>query len=118
MSRGLVASRTFSSPRSRRFHALLETGKLHLVLEDDRFARARPIVLNEMLASVAFRVETDNAQAHTARLRLSGAAGRYVVRADGAQVAAVDVVAGRDSIVELPIAAGTPPVDFSIMRAG
>ncbi|HEX7051145.1 MAG TPA: hypothetical protein VF188_13135, partial [Longimicrobiales bacterium] len=101
----------------RRFHARLDTGKLDMILERDRFAAARPITLAEDLSEVRFHVESDNPEAHTARLRVAGPAGRYAVRGgDGAAIAVIEVEDGREAIVALPMGPGTTPRSFGIVR--
>jgi hypothetical protein len=68
----------------RRFHALIGGKKLHVTLDSDRFARSKPIVMNEALSELRFDVESENPNDHVARLELAGsAAGRYTVRVGG-----------------------------------
>jgi hypothetical protein len=76
----------------RRFHAMLGDHKLHLELENDRFAADVPLVLQENLGEVQFVLESDNQAEHPARLELSGlSTGRYTVRHGDEQVASLDV---------------------------
>ncbi len=56
----------------RRFHAMLKSGTLHAVLENDRFAAAEPIKLNEGLSELQFSLESDNPDAHSVNLNLLG----------------------------------------------
>ncbi|HEX7118514.1 MAG TPA: DUF5695 domain-containing protein [Longimicrobiales bacterium] len=101
----------------KRFHAMLDAGRFHIVLETDRFAAERPISLAEDLSEVRFDVESDNPEAHTARLRVSGPAGRYAVRdAGGAAIAVVEVEDGKAAVAELPVDAGRRPVSFRLRR--
>ncbi|TWT36578.1 hypothetical protein KOR34_14840 [Posidoniimonas corsicana] len=44
----------------RRFHALLDDRKLHLLLETDRFQSGEQLELSTDLSSIAFRIESDN----------------------------------------------------------
>jgi len=72
-------------------------------------------VLREDFSEVRFRLESDNPANHVARLRLSGlAAGSYALLDGSKTIAAVDVKDGQESIVELPLAAGSPSKSFAI----
>jgi hypothetical protein len=68
----------------RRFHALLGGRKLHVALDADRFARGRPVVVDESLGALQFEIESDEPTPHVARLSLGGRPdGRYTVHAGG-----------------------------------
>ncbi len=87
----------------RRFHAVLDTGKLQLVLETDRFAASQPIVLDADFSGVSFVLESDNPAAHPVRLQLSGLkAGHYSVFADQQACASLVMKEGQATSVELP----------------
>jgi hypothetical protein len=101
----------------RRFHAMLDSGRLHMVLERDRFASSSPIVLASDLSSVRFELESDSAAEHTATLRLSGlAAGDYELRdATGKPLQSIRIEEGRATRVDLPVF-GTRTSSFTITR--
>jgi hypothetical protein len=96
----------------RRFHAMLGGRKLHLELDNDRFAADTPLELQENLREIRFVLESDNKAEHVARLRLGGlSTGRYTVTHGGEQVASLDVdeqqmTFGRSVGVEIAIPAG------------
>jgi hypothetical protein len=74
-------------------------------------------VLKADLSEVRFRLESDNAASHVARLRLSGLApGSYGLLDGSKTIAAVDVKAGQESVLELPLAAGSRSKSFTISR--
>jgi hypothetical protein len=99
----------------RRFHAMLDSRRLHLVSDTDRFPASQPIVLKEDLSEVRFSLESDNAAKHIAKIRLSGLpAGKYVVRRDSQPIATPDLKDGQEAIIELPMDAGTAPNSFTI----
>jgi hypothetical protein len=96
----------------RRFHAMLGDRKLHVELDNDRFAADVPIVLNENLSEIRFVLESDNEAAHVARLQLSGlSTGHFIVSHGGEQIASLDVdeqelTFGRSVAVEISVPAG------------
>jgi hypothetical protein len=88
----------------RRFHALLGGRKLHVALDADRFARGRPIVVDESLRTLRFEIESDETTPHTALLRLGGRAdGRYTVHVGDREIPARANAVG-EIVAELPIA--------------
>lgn len=91
----------------RRFHALLgdgENNKLHMILSTDRFMASQPILLKEDLSEVRFRLESDNPSKHTVLLRLTvPTSGSYVVRDGNRAIATLDLKAGQETVVELPM---------------
>jgi hypothetical protein len=103
----------------RRFHAILDTGRLHMVLERDRFASSSPIVLANDLSSVRFELESDAAAEHTATLCLSGlATGSYQLRGAGSALpSTLTIETGRETVLELPMHAGSSASSFVISRA-
>jgi hypothetical protein len=87
----------------RRFHAVLDTGKLQLVLETDRFAALQPIVLQADFSGISFILESDNPAAHPVHLQLSGLqAGHYSVFADQQACASLVIEEGQETSLELP----------------
>jgi hypothetical protein len=103
----------------RRFHAMLDSGRIHMVLERDRFASSSPIALANDFSSVRFELESDSAAEHSAILRLSGlTAGSYQLRGAGSELlATVTIEAGREIVLELPVHAGSSASSFVISRA-
>ena len=55
----------------KRFHAMLNNCKLHLVLNSDRFAAGQPIVLQSDLSQVSFQIESENTAAHSVTLHFT-----------------------------------------------
>lgn len=104
----------------RRFHAMLDSGRLHMVLERDRFASSAPIVLADDLSSVSFVLESDSPMPHAATLHLSGLpAGDYRLGGkSGEPLATIRLVPGRDSVIELPVSARAGRTSFSIASGG
>ncbi len=101
----------------RRFHALLDEGKLSLLLDGDRFAAAEPIVLKNDLTRLQLCVDTDNPACHTARLRISGLpAGKYVLRGRSGSIAELETTGKQEVAIDLPVdlSAGAPR--FAISR--
>jgi hypothetical protein len=102
----------------RRFHALLDSGRLHLELDSDRFAAGRPIVLDDDLTEVRFELESDSPAAHSVMLRVSGLpGGRYSVRAGTDAIDTLELEGDRAGVVRLPIGAGDRPASFTIARS-
>jgi len=104
----------------RRFHALLgaqENNKLHLILDNDRFAASQPLVLKADLSEARFQLESDNPSAHSVTLRLSGlASGSYDVLSRNETIATVEVKDGQESLVKLPVVASARSHSFVISR--
>jgi hypothetical protein len=103
----------------RRFHAMLDTGKVHMELERDRFSSSAPIVVADDLSSVTFVLESDTSTPHATTLRLSGLPpGTYHLR--GASKELLTTVAmelGSKALLELPVHAGSGAPSFAISRA-
>jgi hypothetical protein len=101
----------------RRFHAMLHNGKLHLLLDSDRFVAGEPIKLDDGLTGVRFSLESENTDSHDAKLSVAGLAdGQYSVTVDGqhAQPFASD---GKNAVdLVLPIKAGGRPTSVAIVR--
>ncbi len=101
----------------RRFHAMLNNGALHLVIDTDRFALGLPIGLATNLSQATFSLETGNAAAHTARLHLtSSTTATYTVSNGSGIIATPNLQAGVESTVDLPIAANTSIATFTVAR--
>jgi hypothetical protein len=106
----------------RRFYAMLDGGKLQLVLDADRFATGPSIRIKDDLSQVTFAIESDNPAEHKTKLRLSGlAAGKYAVRnGEGATLATFDAstapAVASETIVEISVPAGDHTKLFTIVR--
>lgn len=101
----------------RRFHALLDAGRLHLESEVDRFAAGERIMVGDDLAELRFRLESDNPEPHTARLRIeSDRTGTYEVRQEGRSAIRLAVAAGWPSTFEVDAAGGQASAIVTIVR--
>jgi hypothetical protein len=101
----------------RRFHALLNNGTLHVVLDADRFASNQQIVLNSDLSGIALQIESDNPGAHVIPLHLSASVTEsYSITANSVVVASGTLPAGQDTLIQLPVQANANviPETFSI----
>jgi Family of unknown function (DUF5695) len=88
----------------RRFDAVLDNGKLSLILDNDHFAAGKPIALKGNLSEAGFSLETGNPQAHTATLHLSASAsGSYEIRSGKTAITTVNLNGGREMLVRLPV---------------
>ena len=88
----------------RRFHALLGTNRLHLVLDSDRLAFAKPITFKEDLSEMRFFLESDNPAGHKTRLRLSGLpAGPYTLSGRQGPIARLAIAEGREMTIVLSV---------------
>ena len=96
---------------------MLHNGKLHLLLDSDRFVAGEPIKLDDGLTGVRFSLESENTDSHDAKLSVAGLAnGQYSVTVDGqhAQPFASD---GKNAVdLVLPIKAGGRPTSVAIVR--
>jgi hypothetical protein len=101
----------------RRFHAMFNTGNLHLVVDTDRFAAGQPILLQADLSQVSFTLETGNSASHTSRIHLTASTGgTYTVSNSSGTIATLNVTAGQEADVDLPIPAATTTTSFTISR--
>lgn len=99
----------------KRFHALLDNGNLHVVIDSDRFVSTQPIVLKPDLSQLSFTLETDNPAAHTARLHLTASTGgSYAISNGSGTLKTLTLTAGQESTYDLPIAASTTTATFTI----
>jgi hypothetical protein len=108
----------------RRFYAMLDGGRLQLVLDSDRFAAGKPIVLKEDLSRLSFTLESENRSQHMAQLRLTGwKPGKYSIRGGAAEVnfdiaQTADGGPAKETVVELAVpAAGESSTQLTIARA-
>jgi hypothetical protein len=88
---------------------MLSTGRLHVELDNDRFAAGQPIALREDLSELRFRLESDNPDDHTVRLWIGGLpAGRYAVGSAAGVIASFDVEdPTQPSALTVPVTAAT-----------
>ncbi len=101
----------------RRFHAMFNTGYLHLVLDNDRFAAAQPIALASDLSQASFQIESENTAAHSVTLHFTpSTAATYTVSSIHGTITTTNLLAGQEAIVSLPKDAGSSPQSFNISR--
>ena len=101
----------------RRFHAMLNTGSLHVVLDNDNFSASDPFQLKTDFSDLRFTVVTSNPTSHTARLRFSATVGgTYNFSDSGGTFATVTVAPGQEAQVNLPIDPGVSSKPFYITR--
>ena len=101
----------------RRFHAMLSTSTLHLVLDNDRFAVNQPIVCTDDQSFTGFQMESEVTSAHTATLHFTpSVAGTYTVSNNHGLVTTLVLAAGQEAVVGLPIDASAVAQPFTITR--
>jgi len=101
----------------RQFHAMLDAGNLHLVLDNDHFAASQALAVKDDLSRVSFVVETANTASHGTALRFAvSIAGTYTVSDGGGVVATATLAAGEEATFSLPLAAGGASQTFVIAR--
>jgi hypothetical protein len=85
---------------------MLDTGKLDCVLDNDRFATAPPIMLNNDFSNIRLQIESDDPAPHVARLHVSGLApGKYTVRDQKKLLSTFELKDGHETVVEIPMGA-------------
>jgi hypothetical protein len=100
------------------FHAMFNSGDLHLVLDNDHFAASQPIVLQPDLSQVSFQIESENSAAHSVTLHLTAStAGTYSITGAHGVITTVTLQSGHEAIVNLPMDAGASPQSFGIAMA-
>ena len=98
-----------------RFHAMLTGGSMHLVLDSDHFAIGQSIDLTPNLTSISFTMETSNAASHSTPLHFStSVAGSYNLSDQSGTIATFSLLAGQETVLNLPFAAGGVTKTFSI----
>jgi hypothetical protein len=86
-----------------RFHALIGATRLHVVLDRDRFAAARPVTVQGDFSGLDFLLESDNPAPHPVRMRLSGLRpGWYSVGADPQRRVTLRIDQDRETAVTVP----------------
>jgi len=101
----------------KRFHALLNSSTLHLVLNADRFAASQSIAVKDDLSLISFQIESGNPSAHNETLRLTvSISGQYTLSNNHGLVTTLSLVAGQETAVSLPVDAGAAVQPFVITR--
>ncbi len=101
----------------RRFHAMLNTSTLHMVLDNDRFAANQQIVCTDDQSLTTFQMESEVTTAHTATLHLTvSMAGLYTVSNNHGLVTTTNLVAGQEATISLPVDANVTGQPFVITR--
>jgi hypothetical protein len=101
----------------RRFHAMLNAGKLHMVLDADRFAASQPLQLLNDLSWATFTLETDIPVSHNAILHFTPSiAGTYTVSDSSGPITSISLQSGQEGIFSLPMPAATPTEAFIISK--
>ncbi|HXT10977.1 MAG TPA: DUF5695 domain-containing protein [Candidatus Angelobacter sp.] len=101
----------------RRFHALLNSGTMHLVLESDHFTAGQSLALAPDLSHVNFTVETGNTETHSTSLDFSTTvAGAYTLSDDSGTLATIILQADQQTVFSLPFASGGSTKTFSITK--
>ena len=101
----------------RRFHAMLNSGNIHLVVDTDRFANSQNIMLQSDLSQVGFTLETDNPASHSAELHfIASTSGTYTVSNNSGVINTFTAQSGQETAIELPIPAGGGATSFFISR--
>ena len=101
----------------RQFHAVLTNGVIHMVLQNDRFSSAQPIVLHSDLSQVSFSIESENTAAHNVGLLLTvPTTGSYTFSGANGVVNTLILQAGLQTNVALPMLSAPSPQLFVIAR--
>ena len=101
----------------RRFHAILDGGKLHLTLSADRFAASQSIMLQEDLSELRFSLESDNPATHVVKLCFSGLPlGEYTIGDGSKPFAKLSVKDGAETFFEVPMEAGIRPKPVTLRK--
>lgn len=103
----------------RRFHAVLGTGRLHLESEAARFAAGQTIVVRDDLSQIRFRLETDNPEAQTARIRFEcDRAGTWELRQEGQPTRRFALAGGWPSTIEVRVDGRQGSGTVTVARVG
>jgi hypothetical protein len=98
----------------RRFHALLGGRRLHVVLANDRFAKGRPVSVDDTLTRFACEIESDDRGAHTTRVTFRApVAAEYLVQAAGA-AQRIGAPADQEVSIDVPISGGSAQVSVDV----
>ena len=100
-----------------RFHAMLSSGKLHLFLDNDRFATLQPIHVKDDISQASFAVETDNPSPHAARMHLAvSIQGAYTLSDDQGTIAVLNLQPEQEATVDLSMGANIASKTFYLTR--
>jgi Family of unknown function (DUF5695) len=100
-----------------RFHAMLNSGNFHLILDNDGFATAQPIVLQPDLSQISFQIESGNATAHSVSVHLTvPTTGTYSVTNVHGVIATLNLQGGQETATTVPMDAGVSPQSFGLVR--
>jgi hypothetical protein len=101
----------------RRFHALLSSGTLHLLLTADHFTPSQPVVVTDDLSQISFQLQSGNPSAHTESLHLTvPTSGQYTLSNNHGTVAMLNLVGGQDTVISLPVDASALNQPFTISK--
>jgi hypothetical protein len=101
----------------RRIHALIGDSKLHVTLDADQFAAAKPFVLQEDLSRLQFTIESVNPASHASTLRIIGLkAGEYALVRGDQPISSFRMTGEAESVVELPIEAKNRSIPFVVAK--
>lgn len=100
-----------------RFHVMLNTGQMHLTVDNDHFASSQSLAVKADLSEVTFIIETPNPAAHSVRLHFSvSIPGAYTVSDQSGTITTVNLQAGQEVTVDLPMEDAALTKSFSITR--
>jgi hypothetical protein len=98
-----------------RFHAMFNDRAHHLIIDTDHFAAGQPIALEPDLSALSFTLETAIPATHSARLHItSSIAGAYVIRDSSGTLGTLNLAAGQEGVLDLPMPSGTVTRSFSV----
>ena len=98
-----------------RFHVVRNDQRLHMVLEQDGYAKEQPIVVSDDLYRITFTLENRSGRSHDSRLLLAGLPeGNYGVRVSGRLVTSIQGGTTEQEIM-LPVSDSSPAL-VSITR--
>ena len=87
------------------------------MLNGDHFAAGQVIALTDDLSQISFQVETGNPAPHNEPLRLTvSTSGQYTISNNHGLVTTVNLTAGQEAMVSLPVDANAPAQPFVITR--
>jgi hypothetical protein len=88
----------------RRLALMLPAAKLHLTLDNDRFASGQPLIVPDDLSRIQFTLESDNPASHVTKLRIRGLRpDDYALRYGEQRVTTFHVQDEAESVVEIPM---------------
>lgn len=98
-----------------RFHAMLNGGTMHLILDNDHYASGQSLNFASDLSQISFPVETTTTTSHSTSLHFTTSlAGTYNLGNGSGTIATTNVQAGQEVILSLPFPSGGATQTFSI----